>query len=158
MALYNNLFADFSHSFMTPNNFELKVNHDTPGKVVSTFFVTNEKYYKDEALDSINCNDACFEIEAYVALVKHIPRGSFDNRSSSVEIQLDEPIALERPQLRAVVMPSPLLDRLFFRDRMIKWGATPLIYPWINRVRPLEYTSEIFSIVRNFLAAEGFFG
>jgi hypothetical protein len=156
-AFSRNFFKRFMHDGMGMNNFSLKVTRDTPSKVVAAFFGTNKNYYDGKVLDIINTKDSCFEIEAYVDLIRYTARDSMDNRNSSIEIQIDKTISLSEPQLRAVVVPNALLDRKLFIDRVKMWGATPLPYRWVSRLKPSEYTSEIFSIVSDFLENEGYF-
>jgi hypothetical protein len=152
------LFTRFLHPLMKLDDFELSLNSLSPAKLVSIFYENNTGYYDaNPKPKSNNATAFPFEMDAYSALIGYTSAEKFDDRNSTVEIQVRKPVSIDSLNLKAAVVPSSLADKSYFRAALRIWGADLVVYSWTNRMKPNEYTSQIFNLVRDYLQSEGLF-
>ena len=165
-AFSNNLFEDFLHRDMTLDNFLVDPNPlspgeipspETPARIVSTFYESNKEYYRGVVKDSIDLTPLDFEAEAYYEWIKTKRQTSYDDRGSSIEIQLDFPISLSKDTVKAVVLPTILLDDDHVKNVILtEWEAEPLDYSTYH-ASPSTFTIAVLREVDQYLQTENLY-
>lgn len=77
---------------------------------------------------------------------------SFDDRRSSIEVQTNAPLILDSTVVKAMVVPSVIVDHNPALDGALqRWDADLLTYPMFH-VNPRESTLLLFDRVHEYLA------
>ena len=105
-ACFQNFYGPWLDSRFTVMDFFLGKNVVLAQKNVATFFGTNENYIADNALATVACDAADFEISNYHNMLKNTASTSVDSRKSSIEIQIDSPIELKKTKLLGAIIPD----------------------------------------------------
>jgi hypothetical protein len=144
------LFESGIHYGMGLLDFELDVNNDSARRVINVLFGSNKNYIYGDPRTDLKIPSMEFEAESFHALILVKLRNAYDDRVSAIEIQLDKDVQLTGT-VEAVVLPGVLLDDPNVTAKLTAWGAKPLPYEWLKRLKPTEYVSQIASIVRDYL-------
>ncbi len=153
-AYHRGLFSQYMHPEMTCDDFLLDPSMDMPPRLVSKFLSTNIEYFRGTPRVNISIPPLEFEAECYYNLICSKQIAPHDDRSSTVEIQIDSCIQLKGNVL-LIVSPYIFLDQQEVKDAIKEWGAQYRGYS-ITRTPPNQYTALIYSEVEEFLLAEGY--
>ena len=156
-AFLRNYYPDFIG--MTPlQEFELDSTIDAPQRLVGSFFVNAERYFrlkprmKNDFLNRFQVDVMEEEVRALHDLTAHFDE-KIDDRRFSIEIQTAESTDLGG-QVMAVVFPEEYAESDEFVDMVYKLGAEPLIYPSYPLKQEMYYHT-IYNIVFEFYRSKG---
>lgn len=151
-AFHHQLFAEFMYRRMIKEDFELEADPDTPGQLLRLFWNDEQSYFQNEGLRDVVPDAMDFEVKSYMELLRYRGNGPFDERSSSIEIQVDAPMALKGNTL-AVILPGEFAkpDMVARIDAL---GALALAFHPIRRHNASDMVSEIYRIVRDLLGGK----
>jgi hypothetical protein len=148
------MYRNFINPKMKCEDFLVTPDEDSPGRLVTLFFGSNERYYSEEPVANLNIPPLEFEVASYLRLITYDSESDFDSRRSTIEVQSKSPLALDASTVLLVVVPGAFLDEANFRDKLTKlWKAKVLHYE-IHRGNPNDYTSEINRLVKEYLLSE----
>lgn len=108
-AFQAKLYNDVLHTSMRVEDFELEADPKTPGRLIAFFFGTAEQYFDRDPNRSLNIPPGEFEVASYYELILFRGKNRRDDRSSAIEIAVNNPIALDYKVL-AVIIPYSLVD------------------------------------------------
>jgi hypothetical protein len=143
------------HHRMIRGDFSLGTNPELVDKLVALFFGNLSNYYDNKPIDGVAIPPFEFEAHSYYRLINDQLKAKYDERISAIEIQLSYPVPLE-PNTIAVIMPSNLADQPSVVTRIDAAGAVAIPYDYRPRLRPEQYTSELYSIVKGLYRREGY--
>jgi len=159
-----NLFSEYLHGEMGFKNFIIDPHPSSPGKIpipetpariISAFFGENDMYYSGVVKNSLDLAPFQFEAQSLHEIMRAIGKKNFDDRCSSIEIQIETPIALSTDTLIAVILPTVFMEQRDAVERISEWKAKVLTYGTC-RSTPSHYTVLILDIARKFLLDEGY--
>ena len=155
-AFKNGIYLNQIQQRMTLDNFLIESSLDMPARLVTCFYGSNEKYFLGEP-KNIKIPLLDLEVDCYYNLISEKSKTRSDDRRSTVEIQSNQPIQLNRNSVMLVVLPGIFLDIPEIRDRIVgEWTANVCTYH-IRHANPNEYIGEIYREVANFLKSRNYF-
>ena len=129
----------------------------TPIRIVSAFYGDNRTYYSGSIHGTAKGSPLDFEVECFSDLIQSKSKTKYDDRRSSIEIQIDSDIILSPDTIRAVVIPMVYMEDTKIREIIIgEWGAEPILYE-IYHSEPSQFTLIIMEKVKHFLETEDLF-
>ncbi|WP_375411493.1 hypothetical protein [uncultured Bradyrhizobium sp.] len=153
-AFKGEMYSEFTHHRMAVQDFGLQPSHRTIGKLVAFFFGTNSRYYNQNprAKRSIQADE--FEAQTYQELVTFRGKNQRDDRSTTVELLLDECLKLQ-DNLLAVIVPSSMI-----KDRAVKAKLSNLdvhirSYTDGANLTPASQVPLLSDVVRHFYIEQG---
>lgn len=153
-AFNKDLFRASMHRKMQREDFALEPDTASAQRLIRLFFGDNQSYYDNKPIASLDLPPLAFEASSYHALITDRQENVYDERISSIEIQMAEDLPL-RGAVEAVMLPDAFLN-----DQMVKSLASieaeAIPYPFIDRLRPELYASSIYSIVRDYYRRRGY--
>lgn len=153
-AFQNELFRASMHRKMQRDDFALEPDFASPQRLINLFFGNNHNYYDNKPVTTVDLPPLAFEASSYHALITDRQENVYDERISSIEIQIDEDIPL-KDTIEAVVLP----DAFFVKDMaesLAAIGAEGIPYAFIDRLRPELYAATIYPIVRDYYRRRGY--
>jgi hypothetical protein len=153
-AFHNDLFRSSMHRKMQRDDFALEPDIASAQRLVHLFFGDNESYYDAKPIPSVTLPPLDFEASSYHALITDRQENVYDERISSIEIQIAEDLPL-KDIIDAVVLPDAFLDG-DVTTSIESIGATAIPYPFLDRLRPELYTATLYPIVRDFYRRRGY--
>ena len=149
-AFHHKRYAEFMYHRMIKEDFELESDPSMPGRLVSLFWSDIQGYFENKGPRDFVPGPFEFEDKAYYELIRHKGRGPFDERGSTIEIQIDHEIPIKGNTL-AVILPYE-----FATDAIIakieSMGALALPFNVVSRNTPSEIVGHIYSIARELLS------
>ncbi|MBV9829770.1 MAG: hypothetical protein JO001_29470 [Alphaproteobacteria bacterium] len=140
---------------MVVADFSLDPGNDSGRRVIHVYFGSNRRYIDNEPNAEPEIPALAFEARGFHSLITDRQRNSYDDRVSAIEVQFDRDVPL--PGLaEAVVLPSVLLDDPAIKAKFAEWGAQPLPYDLVARFKPVEYVSQIRTLIRDYLIGKGY--
>ena len=127
-AAFTKLYSPFLHERLKVMDFCLGNQIDAAQKNVATFYETNQNYSRDTVSTTINHDPAQFEVDNYINMIKNTAQLDVDNRKSSIEIQFQEPIDLNKTKILGVVLPETLMDSTIYKDLLKPHSISPKSY------------------------------
>lgn len=153
-AFQNELFRASMHRKMQRDDFALEPDPQSPQRLINLFFGDNHNYYDNKPNTSLELPPLAFEASSFHALITDRQENVYDERISSIEIQVAEELPLEG-LVEAVVLPDA-----FIVDEVMKSleaiGAEAIPYAFIDRLRPELYAATIYPIVRDYYRRRGY--
>lgn len=147
------LYAPFLHQKMKLEDFELEASPDTPSKVVSLFFGTNEAYLSGKPSQNVRLDASDFEAQSYLGVIEAKGSNMVDSRSSSIELQTNEPIMLDA-EVAAVILPQVFLDGKI-GESLKGLNIDALPYASYAMFRPAEFMAHITTMCFRYYAEKG---
>jgi hypothetical protein len=148
------MYERFIHKSMTKEQFELTPSKNSLNKMIEYFFANNDSYFNGEPRQSITYDKIHFQVESYHSLLKSDGLDAVDDRKSTLEIQLDHPIALNNSNIEAIILPKSLSTS----DTVKKIITDDLHIPMIEiknyGVSSQKYYTEILDKTREFLVSK----
>jgi len=160
-ALHGNIYKNYIPEKLKVENYtisEKNLELDSASKIVKAFYLNNTDYYynsprKDLAIDNLH-----FEVETYFNLISSKEAASFDERSSTIEIQISNEINLETA-LQAVILPDTILSSQDFMKMVSKaWGNVEIISYSTFRAQPAYFAAIMVEKIGNFLQKRNLLG
>lgn len=152
-AYKENIYSQFFNPKMKCEDFLVTPDEDSPGRLVTLFFGSNECYYSGTPVAEMKIPPLEFEVDSYRQMIAHRGTSEFDSRRSTIEVQSKSPLALDASTVLLVVVPGVFLDDKKFLRRLKLWKAKVLHYD-IDHANPNDYTSEINRLVKEYLLSE----
>ena len=135
--------------------FELTPQVASAQRASHLFFATNRAYFVGEPRGHVALPSEQLEAACLYRLLSDEGPAEYDDRRSSIEIQVDAPLSLV-DTLWAVILPMAFLDDSEIRHTVVqKWGAYPLTYSTVRGSMPAEYAAVIREKLRRFLEDGG---
>ncbi len=144
-AFRANRYAHWIHADMSMDDFELACRADAPRRHVASFFGTNLNYLKLQARRPHHPFDGEYEVDSMAALLTDPSISSADDRRVAIELQLSEPVPLQAPQVKAIILPEELLQARFLQPFLEGAGASIEIYYYY--LMPLKPNQEYQSLL-----------
>lgn len=137
------------------NRFELHPSRDIPRRIVGAFFETNANYFHQmPTREELDISLLHPEARAIVRLSRDPALADDDDRRTTIEIQLEEDVAIE-PALKAIIGPPLLFDEPVVARALAASGAVPLSYETFGRQRPSFYASQLYVQAKGLLRKRG---
>jgi len=153
-AFHHDLFRDSMHRKMQRDDFALEPDIASPQRLVSLYFGDNERYYRNQPFAELSLPPLAFEALSYHALITDRQENRYDERISSVEVQLAEDLPLSET-VEAVVLPDAfMVPEVIASLEAISADAIP--YGFIDRLRPENYASSIYTVVQDYYRRRGY--
>lgn len=153
-AFHNELFHASMHRKMQRDDFALEPDLTSPQRLISLFFGDNSSYYDNKPLAVVDLPPLAFEASSYQALITDRQENVYDERISSIEIQVGDDIGL-KDAVEAVVLPDAFLVKEV-AGSLTAIGAEAIPYAFIDRLRPELYAATIYPIVRDYFRRRGY--
>jgi hypothetical protein len=141
------------HDRMKLGDFELTGAMNAPMKLINIFHDDERNYYEARAKPKVAGYDEFedLEIDSYIRLLHHRPNTETDDRVTTIEIQLNNPLDLTGVVL-AVILPKPYLDRKGIADQVEKkWGGVAILYNFKEEFVSREVHGAVFQRLTDFL-------
>lgn len=129
--------------------FGLDPDLKSAAKLVQLFFGSNQRYFHNERAIAPSIDQLDFEAQCYSDLLSKTDEDQVDERLSAIEVQVAEPIDLGS-QVVAAVVPEPFLENTALMTRFKELSVQPLPYMYMDRWRPIDCTSAIYTAVRDY--------
>ncbi|MYZ47882.1 hypothetical protein [Propylenella binzhouense] len=153
-AFHNELFRASMHRKMQRDDFALEPDPASAQRLIKLFFGDNQSYYDNKPITSLDLPPLAFEASSYHALITDRQENVYDERISSIEIQIAEDLPL-KGAVEAVVLPDAFLVREVV-DSVSAIGADAIPYAFIDRLRPELYAATIYPIVKDYYRRRGY--
>lgn len=131
---------------------------DIPSKIIAAFFENNTNYYYADKFRSIPDRDMefdSFEAECYLELIRTKAEKVFDDRRSSIEVQIAETVDVLKDSIWAIVLPQSFLENERIQNVIIdELRVEPVTYPTF-RSEPDFLIPIIMDRVGQFFSKEG---
>jgi len=111
-------------------------------KIVKAFYKSNENYYRNNSRNDINIDSLNFEVESYFNMIKSLEAAPFDERSSTIEIQVKNEIHIPSSTL-AIILPNTFLHSKELMKSASKLSNVELIGYSTFRGNPAYFASLI---------------
>lgn len=154
-AFQKDLFRSSMHRKMLRDDFALEPDPSSPQRLVRIFFSDNQSYYDNRPATSLEFPPLEFEASSYHTLITDRQENAYDERVSSIEIQIAENLPL-KGFVDAVVLPDAFLGDEEVTQSLLAINADAIPYPFIDRLRPESYTASIYSIVKDYYRRRGY--
>lgn len=105
-AFMEGRYSDWMHQSMQLHDFELTHLDDAPRRYVPSFYGTNRDYLRLKPRVPPLSYSGAFEVEAMVSLLSDTNAVFSDDRKLAFELQIEAPIPLRRPWVRALILPE----------------------------------------------------
>lgn len=152
-AFHNDLFHASMHRKMTREDFALEPDIASPQRLINLFFGDNQSYYDNKPIADIELPPLSFEALCYHGLITDRQENIYDERISSIEIQVGEDVRLKEA-VEAVILPDAFLVKEV-AESLSAIGAEAIPYAFIDRLRPELYAATIYQIVRDYYRRRG---
>lgn len=158
-AFKGGFFKRHIHEAIDMDNYLLENHLDSPLRVVSTFFGTNEKYYAGAVIEGLHIDGLEAEAYSYYKMLNDTGatfKGAndivSDDRRYTIEAQSGTDINLIASKVLAVILPSAALQSSEIRSTIVrKWEATPIVYYTPKYSSPNDCYVHIWNKLRDFL-------
>ena len=154
-AFQHDLFRESMHRKMQRDDFALQPDIASPQRLISLYFGDNERYYSNRPIAELDLPPLAFEAASYHALITDRQENQYDERISSVELQIAEDLPLNGA-VEAIVLPDSFVTPEV-TAKLEGMGIDSIRYPFIDRLRPESYASSIYTIVRGYYRERGYF-
>lgn len=153
-AFHHDLFRDSMHRKMQRDDFALEPDLTSPQRLINLYFGDNDRYYRNQPIAELDLPPLAFEAASYHALITDRQENRYDERISSVELQIAEDLPLSGT-VEAVVLPDAfVVPDVMASLQSISADAIP--YSFIDRLRPENYASSIYTVVRDYYRRRGY--
>ncbi|WP_332756610.1 hypothetical protein [Sphingomonas sp. LB2R24] len=152
-AFHNELFHASMHRKMAREDFALEPDLASPQRLINLFFGDNVSYYDNKPIADVELPPLAFEASCYHGLITDRQENIYDERISSIEIQVGENVQL-KDAVEAVVLPDAFLVKEV-ADSLATIGAEAIPYAFIDRLRPELYAATMYQIVRDYYRRRG---
>lgn len=145
---------------MPMNEFEVNSTIDAPHKIVGSFFVNPDRYFRMNPRDGRDFKqrfDIGVDEEEVLALQELFVAYSekVDDRRATIELQSDVELELKSGELLAVVFPEEYVESDTFMDSLAALGADALPYA-SHPLNQQMYYSTIYTTVFEYYRKMGF--
>jgi hypothetical protein len=137
------------HRGMIKEDFALGSNLDAARLLIEMYFGTDDAYYTGDPRMDLTLSSFALEGRAYHELLKSGGAAPFDDRASTVELQVEAEIPFGS-SLIAAVIPEPIADEPAVIDALKARDAVAMPYDVIRRMKSTDYAAEIYRHVRDF--------
>ena len=132
------LYSEYFNKNSKLEDFQLTPGTDTLRNLVRVFYGSNEEYFKGASRQNYEPSLKEFEVEGLREMSKQPPistdNASQDERSNTIEIQIDEPLYFTECLL-GVVLPTRYLDDDETRSKLKTWNVSYIgTYDLLNNV------------------------
>jgi len=118
--------------------------------IVKAFYKNNENYFQNISRDDLNIRSLNFEVEAFVNMINSKENTPFDERSSTIEIQIEQDLNLIENTL-AIILPSVFMEDPKIKDLAKQMPNTEFIGYSTLRGNPSYYASVIIDRIGQYL-------
>lgn len=154
-AFHRQLLEGAFHHAMIKEDFALDTDFTTPRRLVRLFFGDMDRYYMNRPRTDVSIPPMDYEVASYYGLIKDELKNDYDERISAIEIQTEKSMPLSDSVL-AIIIPDNFLVSQPVVDFIQKLNIEAIPYDYISRLRPEQYTSQIYSLVRAYYRKKGF--
>jgi len=147
------LYARVMHPKMRLGDFLLEPDARTPGKFISLFFGGASAYMNSKVRQDIDVDPAEFEAQSLHALISDPMSNPSDERGAGIEVQVGSSIPF-KDNVAAVILPATF-ENSEISAAIKALGAEPIYYDLIGRIRPSEYSTNIYGLCREFYLRKG---
>jgi hypothetical protein len=163
-AFERRIYSEFFDSNSKIVDFELEPSLASAQKVVGAFYRNHKEYYDGASRKNVEIGIRQFEAQGIHELsrvpgTKEVGANAKvrDERSSSIEIQLSDPIDFTE-NLLAVVIPEPYLDDDEVKQALARWRVKEIeTYPTLHNTSGEAWVGEIYMVIRRLYERLGFF-
>jgi hypothetical protein len=152
-AFSKKIFENYIPEKLKINSFLLEeesLDLKSASKIVKAFYKSNENYFQNIPRNDIDINSLNFEVEALVNMMRSKENTPFDERSSTIEIQVNQELKLIENTL-AIILPSVFLDDPKIQELIKKMKNTEFITYSTLRGNPTYFASVIIDRIGHFL-------
>ena len=157
------VYSDFFDKNSKIDDFELEPELDSARKIVGAFYMNHKEYYDGSSRKNVEIGTRQFEAQGIHELsripgTKEVQNVRVrDERSSSIELQVSDPIDLS-DNLLAIIIPEPYLDDDEVKNALARWQVKEIeTYPTLHNASGDVWVGEIYIIVRKLYERLGFF-
>jgi len=143
------LMSSFFHNRMRVEDFGLEPDLTSAAQLVKLFFDSNHKYFSNRTAQPPGIPALNFEAQSYAELIQKADEDEVDERLSTVEVQISGSVDLQS-HVVAVVLPEPFLEDSELMARLAELNVEPLPFMYVDRWRPIDCTSAVYSAVSDF--------
>jgi hypothetical protein len=154
-AIDEGRYKNHFHPKMKKEDFLVIPSMDMPQRIVNYFFGSNFNYYLGKPL-AIDIPPLELEVFSYYSLITETADAPFDDRCSTIEVQVEQPVELTRDNVLLIVLPGIFLDDPKVKDAIDKLWHVQVFGYSIHRGNPKEYIALIYDNVQKFLIDKGF--
>lgn len=148
-----NRYAAAMHPSLTLDDYELTSGLASIATIISYFWGSNAGYYGTKFLDSLAIGPAAVALIHYYSLISNRLSTVFDNRCSTIEVQLPSPVKLDA-NVEAIVVPSSVAgDEAATIAASL--SAELLTYEFEMPYKVSDFHASVRSVVREFLHTRG---
>lgn len=141
----------FKDHLLPPDRDEMQLDTtlESARKLVPLVFGDNSRYFLGKAKAAMPASFALGTPAArFHALLTDTGAIAGDDRRSTIEVQMESPVALDH-QLLCVVLPKEMLDQPGVRETILQvWQTDPIYYDTYHGAPPHEYTATIRDALR----------
>jgi len=159
-AFENERYRHFFDSKTTIDEFRVSRGKHNVRRIVSSFYSSNYEYFCGASRKNVEIPLDEFEISGVHELARVPNRPDvnheidYDERSSSIEILLKQPIPLKR-KIQAIIIPQKLLDIESWQRRINDWEPNIIkSYSVIENLSPEAFAGMIYRIVEDLVFGE----
>ncbi|MEZ5749888.1 MAG: hypothetical protein R3D83_08460 [Caenibius sp.] len=155
-AYVNGLYPKFI-DMMELSDYELSGNTEYPGKLISSFFVNPERYFRMRPRDRRDFDDTYEvevtdeEIKALYELISHNSE-NLDDRRFAIELQSEDDILIGNGKCKAIVIPEEYLESDILLDICKSYNIEIMSYPSFPLKQEMYYHTiynAIFELYRS---------
>ncbi len=153
-AMSNDIFKRYLNPRSRLNDFLLRTSVLDIQRFVRFFYQSNENYYKDIVIESLDIPSGSFEAESYYHWC--LDRGSapYDIRRSCIEVQINMDLLIDENVLMACIVPEDLADMDSYINIVSNTTIETLTYT-SYRAQPLEDRRAIYDVAHIYLQRKG---
>ena len=161
-AFFRGLYESFFHRNSEISDFELPASIDSAKMTVSAFYENNNNYYRGVSTKNLDIEPMQFEVQGLQELSRlpgvqdPLSGRTRDERSSSIEIQVDHAIKFEDSAL-AIILPEPYLEVEGVIQAISRWKIDHFrTYTCVHNQSSETWVGEVYGIVRTLYQELGY--
>jgi hypothetical protein len=148
------LYQAYIDSALNAADFGFGPSVDDIRKVVYYFFGTNESYMNNIPRPSLNVPAGYDEAQAYYDVILSQTRKG-DERNSSIEVALDQPIPIDPDWVECIILPAELADAHNYGDVVNNLGIQIRTYRLTRGLSANDHITRIFDTIFNYYRGKG---
>ncbi|KWU26308.1 hypothetical protein AS149_25285 [Burkholderia cenocepacia] len=138
-AFAGNRYETWMHRHMTIDEFELPCDSVCPPNFVKAFYENNDNYWDCEPTGLPRNTAGEHEVESLFDMIRDLDIASADDRRLSLELIVGTAVPLTPEYVRAIIVPSPMMDASYVKDIFTEQGIPLAPYRFRKNQPAIEY-------------------
>lgn len=140
------------HSKLEKDHFELPQKAASAVQLIERLWGSNVNYYKSRQVSGLGISAASVALAHYYSLISNTLSQKFDERCSTIEVQLKSPVAL-KGNVKAIAVPSGVASGTVAKIAR-HLGADLLVYPFDMPYYVGDFHVSVRSVVREYFESK----